>query len=237
MKYFLSLLLLVLLATISCYSQDKSIVIQLKSDSLITTKWIKLYDFPFLQKPYIRIYSANGHKIKLREINYYKGYDQNGNFRYFKTVDLGFQKNFRFSERLLRLDSTQNVNIYYDYVTTGGTDMVFSSRVENNYYSIKNQPVKKVNYKNVRNDLANCEFSQSDIKSAKRIMFLQLLSAGIGTALLTKTIWNITNPLHENFPKKASEISFIASGAFLVIPFTLERARKTRLTNALRKYK
>ena len=234
MKYFLSLLLL---ATISCYSQDKSIVIQLKSDSLIKTNWIKLYDFPFFQKPFIRIHSANGHKIKLRDINYYKGYDQNGNFRYLKTLDLEFQKNFRFSERLLRLDSTQSVDIYYDYVTMGGTDIVFSSRFENNYYSIKNQPIKNVNYRNVRNDLADCEFSQSDIRSAKRIKFIQLLSVGIGTALLTKTIWNITNPLNETFPKKVSEISFIVSGALLVFPFTLERAKKTKLTDALRKFK
>jgi hypothetical protein len=233
MKYFLSLLLL---ATISCYSQDKSIIIQLKSDSLITTKWIKLYDFPFSQKAYIRIQSELGYKINLSDINYYKGYDQDDNFRYFKTVNLEIHKSFRFSERLLKLDSTQSVTIYYDYITMGGTDILFPSKFENNYYSIKNQPIKKVSYSNIRNDLARCEFSQSDIKSANGIRFLQLLSAGIGTVLITKSLWNIANPLNENFPKKVSEISIIAGGVFFIIPFTLESLKKKFLIDALRKY-
>ena len=113
MRYLFALFLF---ASISCYSQEKSIRIYLQSDSLISTEWIKLYDFPFFRAPFLQIDSIGGNKIKVKNIKSYKGYDQFGNYRRLKTIRPKTKGKYYFTEQIFKHDSTDNIKIFYNKV-------------------------------------------------------------------------------------------------------------------------
>jgi len=233
MKYFFLLLLFI---GISCNAQENSIEIQLKSDSLIYTEWIKLYEMPLFQKPYIKIHSTKGSIIKLEDINYYKGCDQNGRHRFLQTIDYGFQNRSRFSEHLFSKDSTLNLKIYYDQHIFGGEGIDIPSGSKSTKYTLYNHPLKKVNYKNLKKDLADNELSKGYLKSANQIRFLQIVSTGLGVALISSQILINSNPTGKNFLSRSSKITLMTGGALLIVPFTLEKAKRTKLLNALKHY-
>ena len=104
--------LLFLLITISGYSQEQNIQIVLKSDSVINTKWIQLYDSPLFAQPFIKINHDNGYKIKLKDIKQYKGYDQNGDYR-FLTANFLDNKQYIFTEQFFSQDTSINLSIFY----------------------------------------------------------------------------------------------------------------------------
>lgn len=233
MKFFLFLLGFV---SFSCFSQNESIEITLKSDSTITTNWIKFYPKKLFKEPFIIIHNANGQKIKIKNITQYKGYDQAGNYRYLKTATFGLPENYRYSERVFSHDSTSNINLYYDNLTFGGSDIDLASEYQYINYCIRNSSIKKLSIKNVSNDLSDNLQSKRYINNAKQIRIIQLISIGIGTALLTKTIFKNAVPLNNIFPDNNLDIPFIASGVFLTIPFTLEKTKKKKLIEALKVY-
>lgn len=232
MRYFYIVLLFV---TFSCYSQDKSIEILLKTDSLITTDWIELYDFPFFQDPFIKIHSLDGPKIKISNILNYKGYDQFGNYRQLDVIDYGVKRKYCFTERKFQLDSTEKVKLYFDQLIFGLSDN--SWKIKNIKYSVNNRELRKLNYRNVRSDLIDFNISENDLKKANQIRIIQFISIGLGAALLTDLLINNWDPTDSEFMNTEGNIKFITSGLLLTFPFTLEKLKQKKLLNTLRNYK
>jgi len=229
MRYFYLLLLFV---TFSSYSQNKSIEILLKTDSIITTKWIELHDFPFFQSPFIKIHNIDGPKIKIRSIQNYKGYDQNGNYRQLDVIDFNTKRKYYFTERNFQLDSTGKVKIYFDQLIFGLDDN--SYKIENVKYSLNNSEIRDLNYRNVKNDLIDIINSDNNLKKVNQIRIIQYISIGLGAALLTDVLIENWDPTDSEFMNKESNLKFIASGLLLTFPFTLKKPKQKRLLKVLR---
>ena len=232
MKY---LFIFLLFATFSCYSQEKSIEILLKKDSVITTDWIKLYELPFLQQPFVKIDGLDGTKIKVRDIIHYRGYDQFGNYRQLETIDFGTRKKYLFTERKFKQDSSEKVKIYYDQLTFGLEDK--STKVNQIKYAINNQDIRKLNYRNVRNDCLQFNIEDENLKKANQIRIIQYISIGIGVVLLTDIVADYWDPNNKEFRSTNDNLKFMASGVLLVFPFTLEKTKQKRLIKALKSLK
>ncbi len=155
MKY-LSILLFFFWTT--SYSQEKTIEILLKSDSIVTTDWLIFKDFPIFQNPYLKIDSLNGPKIKIRDIKSYKGYDQLGNYRQLFNIDFASKRAYRFTELMLHTDSTKNVKIFYSQLTFGHG--IKSSQTHHTKYQLNNQEPKKLNYNNIKQDFSHLSYSK-----------------------------------------------------------------------------
>ncbi len=224
LRYFFLLLLMV---TFSCYSQDKPIEILLKTDSIITTDWIELHDFPLFQSPYIRIHNLNGPKIKIRSIKNYNGYDQYGNYRQLDVIDFNVKRKYYFTERNIQLDSAERVKIYFDQLIFGLEDNSWKIKTIN--YSLNNKEIRKLNYRNVKNDLININISNNNLKKANQIIVIQFISIGLGAALLPDVLIENWNPTDAEFMNKESSFKLFASGLFLTLPFTLEKPKQKRL--------
>jgi len=229
MRYFYLFLLFV---TFSCYSQDKPIEILLKTDSIITTDWIELHDFPFFQSPYVRIHNLDGPKLKIRNIQNYNGYDQYGNYRQLDVIDFNVKRKYYFTERKFQLDSAERVKIYFDQLIFGLGDN--SWKIKNVKYSVNNNEIRKLNYRNVKNDLIDINISNNNLKKANQIRIIQFISIGLGAAILTDVLIENWDPTDAEFMNKESNFKLLASGLFLTFPFTLEKPKQKRLLKVLR---
>ncbi len=231
MKYFFILFFLIPLIGLS---QNDSIKIVLNSDSTIYTNWIEFNNFPFLKKPYIKIHKLDGPKIKISKIQYYKGFDKNGDYRCLKTIDLGSKSKYQL-ERSFKHDSINRIDVYYDRLTFCGFNIHSSFEYLN--YKKDNQEIKKVTYKNLMADLSDNAVSMNYLKKANQLKWIQILSTGIGAFLISKVMLNNNRPSPYNVKSNSKDnFSFYAGSFFLVIPFFLEKPKNKRYIQALKSY-
>lgn len=188
-----------------------------------------------MQKPYVRIDHVDGPIIKIQEINNYHGFDQNGDYRQLYNVDLDINNKAIFTELMFKSDSTKSITMYYNQSTfvSGGN----TSKSYHTSYVINNQPIKTLNYNNVKRDFARLGFASKSLKQANNIRILQYTSAAIATGLLVQLISNNCGPNKTKIGDNRNDIMFISCGLACVFPFTLEKAKERLLVDALRNYK
>lgn len=232
MKKILTILLLFI--GLSGYTQEvKKIEIILESGETKTTNWINLEETPTFQKPFLRIDSLSGLKIKIKDIKSYKGYDQNGNYRQLQKISLYRKGEFRFTELMFRKDSTDAVKIYYNKNT-----FAFGFETGNetfNQYQLKNKEIKKLNYKNVSQDFIDLNYSNKSLEKVKQLRILQFTSLAIASGFLGYYLVNNTSPSKGGFMDNNSAL--YPAAIFFVLPFTLEKTKKDKLIEALKNYK
>lgn len=231
MKY---LLLFFLLLPFTAFSQEnKSVEIILKTDSIIKTNWIKLYDTPFFIKPYIKIDSEDGQKIRVQGIKNYKGTDQNSYYRRLSTIDLD-RKKYQYTEFMQRKDSFENAIITREYETFGFWNHSSTSRQIT--YKLNNNDAKELNYNNIKYDFANLNYSNRYFQQARNIRILQNTSVLVATGLLMNFMVNNWDPSDGDFLNTKDNIILLTSGLLFVFPFTLENIKERKLINALYNY-
>lgn len=142
-------------------------------------------------------------------------------------IDFGLRRKYYFIERKFQLDSTEKVKIYYDQLIFGLGDN--SWKIKNVKYCVNNTNIRKLNYRNVKNDIIDINISNNKLKEVNQIRIIQFISIGLGAALLTDVLINNWDPTDAEFMNKESTLELIASGLFLTFPFTLEKPKQNRL--------
>ncbi|MFB6342194.1 hypothetical protein ACE1ET_10735 [Saccharicrinis sp. FJH62] len=230
MKQLLSGILLFI--NIYSFSQENQVKITLESDSIITTDWIKLNEFPTLFKPYVRIDNPSGLKIKLQDIRSYKGYDQEGNFRQLSKINLNKKGKFRYTELTFKTDSTDKVKIYHNNFTFGLEHRTSNERLTQ--YQFNDDQIKKLNYNNIMQDFSESGYSSKYLTQVKNIKILQYASLSIATGLLGYYIFNNQKANKNGFMD--NDMILFTAGILYVVPFTLEKPKKKKLIESLKNY-
>ncbi len=231
MKYLLLFFLLLPFTALS--QENKFVEIMLKTDSIIKTNWIKLYDTPFFMKPYIKTDNEDGPKISVQDIKSYKGMDQNGYYRRLSTIDLD-RKKYQYTEFMQKKDTFENAIITSEYETFGFWNHSFtSSKIS---YKINNNDAKELNYNNIKHDFASLNYSNRYFQQARNIRILQNTSVLVATGLLMNFMVNNWDPSDGDFLNTKDNIILLTSGLLFVFPFTLENIKERKLINALYNY-
>ncbi|MCD4834279.1 MAG: hypothetical protein K8R31_10830 [Bacteroidales bacterium] len=216
------------------YSQNDSIEILLKSDSIIYTNWLELNSNSFFKGPFIIIHYENGPKININDINYYKGFDNNGNYKECKVIDLEFQKKYHFTERIFKVEQTSNLEIFYDKITFGK----WNASTSYNYlkYKINDNKISKVNYKNLKADLFKSQTSMQYLKKSNKYRISQFILTGLGSLLAAKVILDIHDSAFYAKKNNQNNLTYITAGILIVSPIVLEIPKRKNYIKALKNY-
>ena len=171
----------------------------------------------------------------MKELDCYKGYDQAGNFRNLQTQTTGPFDSYLFTERLFRHDSLSSVQIFYERLIFGGFRLPTTK--ETVQYSVNNSEIKDLTYSNVKADFADNRYAGKYFQEAKRVTFLQYLTAGIGISLITRTIIANSQPFNEIRMNRKDDLSMIIGSICLVFPITLQKVKKEKLLKTVKKYR
>lgn len=228
MKY-LFVLVLSLVSTFS-FSQVNRITIHTIDGDTIASNWIKLNPYPFLSQPYIRMDSVNGKRIALKEINSYQGYDQNNDFRKLKVYHSN--RNIRFTEWFHEEKIDGELKLYQDCLTFG-LPADFPKEEKKDYYSIGMRSFKKLNFKNVKNDLKFSRVINKEIRLTEGLIILQRASQLVGIAMLSSYLIDITPNQSSEFMKSTNKHSFFLSAGLIVLPISLNTLKRKLLIQSL----
>ncbi|MDY0196217.1 MAG: hypothetical protein RBR68_00235 [Tenuifilaceae bacterium] len=147
-------------------------------------------------------------------------------------IGLGKKREYCFIERKFKLDSTERVKIFYDQFIYGLDEN--SGKVKNVKYSINNYQIRKLNYRNLKNDMIDIGISTNKLKKVNQLRIVQYISIGLGAALLTDVIIRNREPRDAEFMNAKSSLKLIASGLLFTFPLTLEKPKQDRLVKTLR---
>lgn len=224
--------LLLLISQLS-FSQKGSIEILFEDETTVYTNWIKLKDSPFMKRPFITIDDEYGDRYRIKDIIYYKGFDQNSVYRYLEKIQLDdYPDGYRFTERINSVDSSSHVKLYNDRFLYSGID--FTSRSSKEYYSINDSYFKNINYRNVKNEESFNSIGEMHLKSAKNIQVFQYVSTSVGLLLLSKVIFDNTDPSDSEFINDNDNIVIFTGVALIAIPLSLRQIKISNLKYALR---
>lgn len=232
MKFWMSTFLL--LISFVGFPQQQTIEIQLKSGQKIQTRWLELKEVPLLQKPFLWTDILHTKKIKLEDVDFYQGYDQDGNYQYLVTYQYGYLSDFALTERLFSIKENNQVILYYDQLTfLNGSKF---KRQEKYKYSFHGQAFKPVNFQNVTADFGMYPSSQKHIQKASYLRTSQLITMGIGLAFFFDVLVSNDDPTKEDFMNRQSSQMLMASGLCLMIPVVLEFPKQKQLVKAVQAY-
>ena len=230
-KIKIHLVILVLSPTL-VLAQNGPINVHLKTGDILSTQYALLTNNSFLSRPFVRIHDKKGEKITIDRVIHVEGTDQNGQYKFFKPIQLMGSEIW--GERTFH---SERVDIYYtDVVSFTGASYYKSKYFQ---YSKDSRPLKKLNYSNLKIDLADNAGSMQHVERGNKLRITQLLLYGLGAGLVVAGAADILN---DDELDGTGDTSFsvpptlIVGAIALNIPWFINPAKDKHFVNALEEY-
>jgi hypothetical protein len=215
-------------------SQNNSFEIYLNSDSTIKTNKLELVTNSFLKAPHIIINEANPTKINLDKIEFYEGFDSNGVFKSCNVINLNFQNQYHFTERIFSKEKLSEVELFYTKLTFGKWN--FSKSYKSYKYKIGSNVIKKINYYNLKSDFSKNSEGYNYFKKGNKYRVLQIISTSLGVILASKVILDVHEDSFYSKKDTQTNILYATSGLLIITPLVFEIPKRKNYIRALKKY-